>query len=109
MNAILHLEAVDRPKLPVVTCKDNIAGRSALYDNRTHAKKVLDAIEAVIEARASVDQMRIVIAGRELSKTSIPDLMKLRMAYKAEVEAEIAEAQIDAGLSSKQKILTRFI
>lgn len=92
-----------------VTAKDNIAGRSALYDNRSHAKKVLDAIEAVLESRATKDEMSISIAGRELSRTSIPDLIKFRMAYKAEYEAEVAAAQIDAGLSAKNKILTRFV
>lgn len=93
----------------IVTVLDNIAGRSALYDNRSHAKKVLDAIEAVIEGRASQDQMGYTIAGRSLSRTPLQDLMRLRAMYKAEYESEVATANIEAGLSSKNKIYTRFI
>ena len=91
-----------------ITLKDNIAGRSALYDNRSHAKKVLDAIEAVIEGRASQDQMAYTIAGRSLNRTSIPDLLKLRSTYKNEYAGEVATANIAAGLASGRKILTRF-
>lgn len=91
-----------------VTLLDNIAGRSALYDNRSHAKKVLDAIEAVIEGRASLDQMSYQIAGRSLSKTPLSDLIKLRSVYKDEYDGEVATARIQAGLASKRKILTRF-
>jgi hypothetical protein len=93
----------------IVTVLDNIAGRSALYDNRSHAKKVLDAIEAVIEGRASQDQMGYTIAGRSLSRTPLQDLMRLRAMFKAEYDSEVATANIAAGLSGKNKIYTRFI
>lgn len=92
-----------------VTLTDNIAGRSALYDNRSHAKKVLDAIEAVLEGRASKDQESYSIAGRSLSRTPIPDLLRLRSIYKAEYDSELATARIKAGLGAKRKILTRFV
>lgn len=92
-----------------VTLQDNIAVRNAAYDNRSHAKKVLDAIEAVIEGRATADQQAYTIAGRSLTRTPLQDLMKLRAAYRAEYETEQATANIAAGLSSKNKIYTRFI
>lgn len=92
-----------------VTVKDNIAGRSALYDNRSHAKKVLDAIEAVIENRATKDQMSISINGRDIGFTSIPDLLKLRVTYKNEYESEQAAENIRVGLGSGRKIYTKFI
>lgn len=92
-----------------VKALDNIAGRSALYDNRSHAKKVLDAIEAVIEGRASADQQAYQIAGRSLTRTPLQDLMRLRAMYKAEYDAEVATANIESGLSNKNKIYTRFI
>jgi hypothetical protein len=93
----------------IVTVTDNIAGRSAAYDNRSHAKKVLDAIEAVIEGRASADQQSYTIAGRSLTRTPMQDLMRLRSMYKSEYEAEVSTANIEAGLSGKSKIYTRFI
>lgn len=92
-----------------VTVKDNIAGRTALYDNRSHAKKVLDAIEAVIEGRATKDQMSISINGKDIGFTSLTDLMKLRVSYKNEYEGEQATENIRVSLGSGRKILTRFV
>jgi hypothetical protein len=92
-----------------VTLLDNIAGRSALYDNRSHAKKVLDAIEAVLEGRASRQDQSYTIAGRSLQLTPIPDLIKLRQLYKAEYAGELAAAGVKAGRGSGNKILTRFV
>jgi len=92
-----------------VTLIDNIAGRSALYDNRSHAKKVLDAIEAVLEGRASRQDQAYTIAGRSLQLTPIPDLIKLRTLYKREYEGELSAADVKAGRGSGRKILIRFV
>ena len=54
-------------------------------DPRSHAKVVLEAIEKVIEGRATKDQENYSIQGRSLSRTPIPDLLALRSFYKAEV------------------------
>lgn len=65
---------------------------AANLDDRSHAKTVLDAIEAVIEGRASKDQEEYSIGGRSLKRTPIKDLIALRTHYRAEVQAEsIAE------------------
>jgi hypothetical protein len=53
--------------------------------------------------------MQYSIAGRSLSRTPIPDLMKLRATYKTEYDNELATANMEAGLGSKRKIYTRFI
>jgi len=58
------------------------------YDGRSHARRVLDAIEAVIEKRATKDQERYRINNRELYRTSIEDLLKLRAKYRAIVARE---------------------
>jgi len=71
-----------------VTFKPDPAQMVQGDESRTHAKKVLDAIEAVIENRASLDQENYTIAGRSLSRTPIAELEKLRAHYKAEVDAE---------------------
>lgn len=60
----------------------------AALDDRSHARKVLAAIEAVIEGRASKDQEEYTIANRSLKRTPIADLMSLRDKYRAEVYAE---------------------
>lgn len=66
----------------------NLVAQSTGYDGRSHARIVLEAIEAVIEGRAGKDQQRYSIAGRELWLTPVADLLKLRQTYKAEVRAE---------------------
>jgi hypothetical protein len=58
------------------------------HDGRTHAEKVLESIEAVIQQRATLDQERYRINNRELYRTPIADLLKLRDVYRAEVQRE---------------------
>lgn len=77
------------------------------HDGRSHARIVLDAIEAVIEGRASKDQEEYEIAGRRLKRTPIPTLLKLRQHYKAEVAAEDLARGIKAGTGSGRKIQFR--
>ena len=71
---------------------ENLANTNA--DLRSHAKIVLDALEAVIENRASMDQSSMSIAGRSLSRMSIDELMTFRDRYKAEYLKEIKLARI---------------
>lgn len=77
-------------------------------DDRSHARKVLAAIEAVIERRASQDQMRYTIEGRSLERTPITDLLKLRQKYQAAVAAEDAAAKLAGGVAPGGKIQFRF-
>lgn len=66
-------------------------------DTRSHAVRVLEAIEAVLERRATKDQMSMAIQGRQLSRTPIADLLLLRDTYRAEVSRERMAAQSGAG------------
>tara|TARA_Y100001938_G_C8090046_1_gene434462 strand:- start:2790 stop:3377 length:588 start_codon:yes stop_codon:yes gene_type:complete len=77
-------------------------------DLRSHAKKVLDAIEAVLENRASQDQMSYSIAGRSLSRMSIDDLMTFRNRYRSEYLREIKLARIKNKQDSGNTIKVRF-
>lgn len=77
-------------------------------DPRSHVKKVLDAIEAVIESRASLDQMSYSIAGRSLSRTPINDLLVLRDKYRSEYMRELDADRVSRGLARKNKLLVRF-
>lgn len=63
----------------------DLAAADADYDGRTHAERTLEAIEAVIEGRASKDQDSYRINNRELRRTSIEQLLKLRDVYRNEV------------------------
>ena len=73
------------------------AAATVALDDRTHARKVLDAIESVIEGRASKDQERYMIAGRELWRTPIPTLLKLRQTYRAEVKQQEQAERLQNG------------
>lgn len=65
----------------------DLAGASEGHDPRKHAERVLEAIESVIESRASKDQMAYTINGRSLSRTPLADLLQLRDTYRKEVRA----------------------
>lgn len=71
----------------------DLAAAGDNYDGRTHAQRSLAAIEAVIEKRATLDQERYRINNRELYRTPIADLLKLRDVYRAEVRQEKAAAR----------------
>ena len=85
----------------IVTIKPDLAAVASTYDGRTHAKICLDAIEAVLESRATLDQMSYQIAGRRLDKTPVSDLLQLRNYYRVEVLQEKKKENIlngeDAG------------
>lgn len=68
-----------------LTVTPDLAAVAADYDGRSHAEKVLEAIEAVIEGRASKDQDSYRINNRELRRTPISQLLKLRDVYRQEV------------------------
>lgn len=71
-----------------ITVRPNPA--AATGDVRTHAERVLEAIRAVIEGRATKDQESYSIGGRSLSRTPLDDLMRLETRYARRVAAERA-------------------
>lgn len=73
-----------------VTVLPDMASASSGYDGRTQAEIALAAIEAVLANRATKDQDRYRINNRELYRTSISDLMKLRDFYRDLVNRERA-------------------
>ena len=89
-----------------VEIQDNYATTSTSV--RSHAKIVLDAIEAVIENRANIDQSSMSIAGRSLSRMSIDDLLTFRARYKAEYLQEVKQARIKNGRGSGNTIKVNF-
>lgn len=78
---------------------------AANLDDRTHAAKVVDAIEAVIEGRASQDQMAYTIGNRSLSRMPIADLIMFRDKYRAEVYAEQQAEAVRNGKSAGRVVV----
>lgn len=87
----------------------NLATASGAYEGRSHAKKVLDAIEAVIEGTATKEQQSYTIAGRSLVRWPLQELLQLRNQYKDEYARERSAERVDRGEASGRKILTRFV
>lgn len=86
--------------------QDNYATTSASV--RSHAKIVLDAVKAVIENRATMDQSSMSIAGRSLSRMSIDELFTLKDRYQAEYNKEVKQARIANGQGSGNTIKVKF-
>lgn len=81
---------------------------NSALDTRSHARKVLDAIAAVIESRATKDQMRYMIEGRELWRCPLEDLTRFRIFYAAEVAREEQAERSLNGQGTGRRIMTRF-
>lgn len=78
-------------------------------DTRTHAKKMLDAIEAMLEGNASKEEASLTFPdGRSISYVPKADLIRMRSVYKQEVAAEEAIERAKLGLGSGNKIKIRF-
>lgn len=78
------------------------------FDTRSHARKCLDAIEAVMEGKATRDVLNTTIAGQSISRLTPDQLITFRSYYRAEVAAEEAEEAIANGRSGGNQILARF-
>jgi hypothetical protein len=89
-----------------MTILPNLADTNA--DLRSHAKIVLDSLEAVIQGRANMDQSSMSIAGRSLSRMSIYELMTFRDRYKAEYLQEVKLSRIRNGNASGNTIKVQF-
>lgn len=61
---------------------------SASGDLRSNAERILAAIDATIEGRATKDAESYSIEGRSIARTPIADLMQLRSIYERRVAAE---------------------
>lgn len=84
-----EVELVDEGQIRI---RPDLAQISEAYDGRSHVEKVLTAIEAVIEGRASIDQQSYQINNRSLSRTPIADLLMMRTKYRDELRrAKMAE------------------
>lgn len=78
------------------------------YDARTHVKKTLDAINAVIEGKATKDQEAWTVEGRSVSRYSFESLMALRDKYQVYYREELAAEKIARGLGGGRNIRVRF-
>lgn len=89
--------------------KPNYADLDGGFDDRTHWRVVLENVEAVIQGRATKDQSSYTIAGRQLSRTPMEDLIMLYDRAKFEVSSEERREAIEKGLGNTGVIKLRFM
>lgn len=79
-------------------------------DLRGHAARTLAAINALLEGRATKDQMSYKLGDRELSRIPIPELLALRDYYITEARREEDAAALASGMPRRtpRTVLTRW-
>jgi hypothetical protein len=87
-----------------LTVKPDPTKIGAGFDPRTHARKTLEALEAVIEGKATHDQLESTVGGIALRRMTWEDLLMAREKYVSLVAAE------DAGvnLASERRVPITF-
>ena len=78
------------------------------YDGRTHVKKTLDAIEAVLENRATKEIEESTIEGVMIKRIPHEQLLVFRQKYLTWYRQEQAAEKLKLGMGSGNIILTRF-
>lgn len=76
--------------------RPDMASIGAGHDPRSDNEKALDAVNAVLLNKASQDQMRYRINNRELWRTPVGDLLKLKSVYTTAVRRERKRARGDS-------------
>ena len=87
----------------------NLAAQSTGYDNRTHVKKVLDALEARLENRATSDQAAMLVGGEVISYMPIHRVLEWRDKYKNFYDQEQRAERVANGLGNDSNIYVRFV
>jgi hypothetical protein len=77
-------------------------------DPRSHAARMVAAIEALLEGKATDDVDEYSINGRSLKKIPVAELLKWRDRYKAEALREKAAEDIKRGLATSRRVMVRF-
>lgn len=95
-------------KTGVLKISVNFADLDGGFDGRSYWKITLENIEAVLQSRASKDQSSYTVNGRQLSRTSVPDLIALYDKAKAKVVAEEQAERQKNGLGGSNNIYVRF-
>lgn len=96
-----------------ITIEPNYAAQGSGLDARSHVKKVLDALEATIEGKATTDQLSYSIsfgdsgASRSVSKMSFGELIEARRHYKNEYQRLVRQERLARGLDSGRTIHIR--
>lgn len=76
-------------------------------DHRSWAQRVLDALKAAYEGRASEDQLAMSLGGRSISRMSKADLRTEIEAFERRVQRELDAEAINQGRPARNRLLVR--
>jgi hypothetical protein len=98
---------VAQGRLEIVINPSDVTGP---VDGRSHNRRTLDSINAVIENRATHDQQRYVFqaVGRSVDKMPIADVLKFKDYYQTLVNQEEQAERVARGEASGRNVLVRF-
>lgn len=80
----------------------------AAFDGRSQARRILEAIDAMIEGTASINQKRYQINNRELERYELTELIALRTKYAQLIAREQQAERLKAGKGYFRTVHTRF-
>lgn len=86
----------------------NFSSATGAIDTRSHARRMVELIEAVLEGTASTDQRKVKIGDKEIERHTPKELLSLRDYYRAELVAERGQERISQGKRPGNKVLMRF-
>jgi hypothetical protein len=85
----------------------DISALTTGYEIRSHVKKVLDALEAVIEGRATEKERSVSIGGQAIELMTLAELRQEWLKYKQYYDDEIRADNIANGKETGKKILIK--
>jgi hypothetical protein len=91
--------------------KTDFAEQSSGYDDRSVAKKMVDAYESLFSNQITnntLEQLSYSIAGRSISKMSASEIRTEYLRWKRLYQQEVDDLRIANGLGTRKRILTRF-
>ena len=91
--------------------KTDFAEQSSGYDDRSVAKKMVDAYESLFSnqiTNSTLEQLSYSIAGRSISKMSASEIRTEYLRWKRLYQQEKDDLRIANGLGTRKRILTRF-
>lgn len=90
------------------TVSPALPDKGLAYDGRSQVKRILDAIDALIAGKATLDQQEYQIGDRQLRRIPIADLILLRKTYAQLYNQEQQAARLVKGGPFFKTVLTRF-
>ncbi len=91
-----------------IEVKPDLAAAGSTFDGRTHARKVLSNIEAVLENRSTKEIDESEIEGVKIKRIAHSELLALASKYRGLVKQEEAAERLKLGQGSGRTVLVRF-